>query len=348
MGAVRDLADRYLDRSLPLDPHLATMLGEPGYDDQLTDYSPDGAAARVEAARETLAELDRTPAADRPDRLCSALLRERLNTEIAAFDAGEHLRALRILNSPVSDLREVFDMAPKKTEADWANVAKRMAAVPEGYARVEAALREGMDRGLLAAPRQALACAEQAATWAGLDGADRPWFAGLAEQGPERRRAELDRAAATATDALVAFARFLREEYAAAAEGVPDAVGTDRYVLAARQYLGATLDVDDAYTYGWAELQRIEADMEAVAAGILPGASMPEVYAHLDVEGEVVEGEPTLLGWLQALMDETMDALAGTHFDLSGDIRRVEAVLAPPGSAAAAYYTPPSYDFSRP
>jgi uncharacterized protein (DUF885 family) len=129
---------------------------------------------------------------------------------------------------------------------------------------------------------------------------------------------------------------------------VPDAVGIDRYVLQARQYLGANLDVDDAYAYGWAELERIEEDMRAVAATILPGASLVEVYAHLDAEGEAIEGEQALLVWLQRLMDETMDALDGTHFDLSGDIRKVEAVLAPPGTAAAAYYTQPSDDYSRP
>ena len=129
---------------------------------------------------------------------------------------------------------------------------------------------------------------------------------------------------------------------------MPDAVGRDRYVVRAREFLGGTLDVDDAYAYGWAELERIEDDMRSVGAGILPGASMFEVYAHLDAQGETIEGEQALLAWLQGLMDETMDALDGTHFDLSGDIRKVEAVLAPPGSAAAAYYTPPSQDYSRP
>ena len=347
MTAVRALADRYLERYLPLDPFLATMLGQPGYDDRLTDFSPDGVAARAAVARDALAELAATPDDDDADRLCGALLRERLRAELEAFDAEEHLRPLRIFGSPVTGIREVFDIAPRDTDEDWANVAARMAAVPEAYAQVETALRAGMARRLLAAPRQAFACADQTATWAGLD-AEAPWFAGLAAEGPESRRAELERGAAAATEALVAFTRFLREEYAPRAEGVPDAFGADRYVVEARQHLGARLDVDDAYTYGWAELERIEDDMRAVAAGILPGASLLEVYEHLNAEGESIEGEETLLHFLQTLMTETMDALDGTHFDLSGDIRKVEAALAPPGSAAAAYYTSPSEDFSRP
>src|SRR5207248_5026507 len=128
----------------------------------------------------------------------------------------------------------------------------------------------------------------------------------------------------------------------------PDAVGTVRYVVLARKYLGAALDVEEAYAYGWAELERIEDEMRRVGAEILPGASLAELYAHLEEHGEVVEGGPALLAWLEALMGETIDALHGSHFDLSGDIRKVEPMLAPPGTAAAAYYTPPSYDFSRP
>ncbi len=348
MAPIRELADAYLDAMLPLDPYLATAVGDPTYDDQIADYSPEGVAARAELGRSTLAALDRLDAADDAERLCGALLRDRLQAELVAFEADEHLRALRIFGSPISAVREVFDLAPRETLDDWANVAKRIAAVPQAYERVEAALREGMAENLLAAPRQALACAEQTATWAGLEAGAGPWFVELAAGGPEQLRPELDAAAVAATEALVSITRFLREEYAPRAEGVPDAVGADRYVVAARQFLGATLDVEDAYAYGWTELQRIEDDMRGVAARILPGASLGEIYAHLNAEGEAIEGEQALLVWLQALMTETMDALDGTHFDLSGDIRKVQAMLAPPGTAAAAYYTPPSQDYSRP
>jgi uncharacterized protein (DUF885 family) len=48
------------------------------------------------------------------------------------------------------------------------------------------------------------------------------------------------------------------------------------------------------------------------------------------------------------MMDEAIAALDGTHFDLAEPVRRVEAMIAPPGSAAAPYYTRPAQDFSRP
>jgi uncharacterized protein (DUF885 family) len=52
--------------------------------------------------------------------------------------------------------------------------------------------------------------------------------------------------------------------------------------------------------------------------------------------------------WLQDLMDRTIAELDGTHVDLAEPVRRVEAMIAPPGSAAAPYYTRPSLDFARP
>jgi uncharacterized protein (DUF885 family) len=47
-------------------------------------------------------------------------------------------------------------------------------------------------------------------------------------------------------------------------------------------------------------------------------------------------------------MDRTIAELDGTHFDIAEPVKRVEAMIAPPGGAAAMYYTRPSEDFKRP
>ena len=62
---------------------------------------------------------------------------------------------------------------------------------------------------------------------------------------------------------------------------------------------------------------------------------------YLDEHGEVVEGVEEIRVRLQGLMDEAMANLDGTHFDLAEPIKVVEARIAPPGSAAAPYYTGP-------
>jgi len=62
-----------------------------------------------------------------------------------------------------------------------------------------------------------------------------------------------------------------------------------------------------------------------------------------------VHGEEALRDWLQELMDEAMTfLLAEAHFSIPESIRRVEAMIAPPGGAAAMYYTGPSEDLRRP
>jgi uncharacterized protein (DUF885 family) len=73
-----------------------------------------------------------------------------------------------------------------------------------------------------------------------------------------------------------------------------------------------------------------------------------EAMRWLDEHGPAVEGVEAIRERLQAMMDEAIDALDGTHFDLAEPVRRVEAMIAPPGSAAAPYYTRPAQDFSRP
>ena len=47
-------------------------------------------------------------------------------------------------------------------------------------------------------------------------------------------------------------------------------------------------------------------------------------------------------------MDRTIAELDGVHFDIPDPVKRVEAMIAEPGGAAAMYYTGPSEDFSRP
>ncbi|SFP00899.1 Uncharacterized conserved protein, DUF885 familyt [Geodermatophilus dictyosporus] len=349
----RQVADRYVDAVCDLDPIVATSLGTRPGDDRLPDPSPAGLEADAELTRRTLAELDAVLTAepalgdDPVERRCARLLRERLGAELAADEAGEGFRALSNLFSPVHSIRQVFLLMPTATDDDWAVVARRLARVPEAYRGYVQTLTEGARRGLFVAPRQVSTVVGQLGEW--LSG---PFFAGLAAAGPDALRGELD-AAARAADAAVAEVRdFLRDTYAPQAEGTPDAVGRDRYAVAARRWngsdLGAGQGLEEACAWGWAEHRRILAEQQAEARALRPGSTPKEAMAWLGEHGPAVEGVEEVRRRLQAMMDEAIEALDGTHFDLAAPVRRVEAVIAPPGSAAAPYYTRPSHDFSRP
>ena len=349
----RQVADRYVDAVCDLDPIVATSLGTRPGDDRLPDPSPAGLEAEATLTRETLAELDRVLAADPSlvddpvERSCARLLRERLGSELAAHEAGEGLRALSNLFSPVHSIRQVFSLVPAVTEEDWSVIARRMARVPTAYRGFRESLEEGARRGLLVAPRQVRTVVAQLDEW--LAG---PYFAGFVVTGPEALRDDLTRAAQAADHAVAEIRDFLRDVYAPLAEGTPDAVGRERYATAARRWtgsdLGAGRGLEEAYAWGWSEHRRILAEQRTEAEKVLPGATPMEAMRWLGTNGPAVEGVEAVRARLQKMMDDAIEAMNGTHFDLAEPVRRVEAMIAPPGSAAAPYYTRPAHDFSRP
>jgi uncharacterized protein (DUF885 family) len=347
---VDDVANAYVSERARLDPVTSAVYGVQEYEDQLTDYSPDGARERADLDRTTLALLGQVPAVSERDRRAARAMQERLKRQIELFESGEHLRNLSNIVSPLSFLGQVFDSMPRVTEQDWVNVAARLERVPWSVATARAALIAGLEAGEPAQQRVAFAMADQASTWGGANG-EVGKLAQLARtasgQGDALRR-RLESAGAAADEAFREVARFLHEEYGPRADpGV--GVGADRYLPAARFWTGDDVDVAETYEWGWAELASLWHRMSEVGSSILPGATLPEVVANVqDLPGYVVEGEDALQRWLQDLLDSSVAALDGTHFDIDPRIHRVEAMIAPPGGALAPYYTPPSEDLRKP
>ncbi|NKQ25387.1 DUF885 domain-containing protein [Streptomyces galbus] len=349
----REVADAYVDELVALDPITGTYLGVAGSARRLPDFSPEGQAALARLARDTLARLDeaeRRPGADSDvERRCARLLRERLTAELAVHDAEEGLRSVGNMSTPAHHVREVFTVTPTATDEDWAAVAERLRAVPEALAGYRASLTLGLERKLYGPPRPTATLVAQLTEWADTDGSGRGWFEDFVAGGPKALRAELDEAARGATAAVAGLRDWVREVYAPAVEDAPDTVGRERYARWSRYFNGTDLDLDEAYAYGWSEYHRLLAEMEKEAEKILPGAATPwAALAHLDEHGRHIEGVDEVRQWLQGLMDEAIEKLDGTHFELAERVRRVESRIAPPGSAAAPYYTGPSEDFSRP
>jgi uncharacterized protein (DUF885 family) len=354
MSEIYDLSDRFVDRFAALDPVSATLEGLAGHDHEMTDFSPDGYEERNQHNLATLQALtNAAPEGDR-DRVAGDVLREALDTSVELYDAGEHLRDLNVIASPVQAVRMCFDMMPTETEDDWDVIAARLALVPGGLASYQASLTEGVRQGLVAARRQAVECMRQAETWSGGENGSPPFFLTLVDRydqgGIENQvlRDTLVDRARRATEAYASLARFLADEYAPHAVE-RDAVGAERYGLLARVFNGMQLDLAEAYAWGWEELHRIERAMGEVAERILPGESLDAVIEHLETDpARAIEGVDEFRRWLQDLLDTTIAELDGVHFDIPDPVKRVEAMIAPPGGAAAMYYSGPSEDFSRP
>ena len=348
---VYSLSDDYINTVAQLDPAAATYMGIAGHDHEMTDFSPAGHDARANNDRQTLAKLNALDTSANSDRLAAGVLRESLEISGAEYDANEHLVSIRVLAGDVDAARAIFDLMPTDTAEQWSVIAERMSKVPQAFAGMRESWKLGLDRGVKAQRRQVLASSDQLATWAGRKDAPAFFeqFAESAAAVPGAPLEQLRKAAKNASLALGETADFLVNDYAPQAD-TRDGVGPERHALARRRFMGMKVEAKDAYEWGWAETQRIDAEMERVAQEILPGATLSEVRHFLDTDpSRSIQGEGALRDWLQELMDDAMSFLIdNNHFSIPDSIRTVEAMISPPGGAAAMYYTGPSEDLSRP
>ena len=174
----------------------------------------------------------------------------------------------------------------------------------------------GMDTDNVVARRQAEAVIEQTRTWA--NGFDR-----FAEP-------ECD-VPADLQDALNAGVEHARTVYLEAADWLEthylphttaeDAVGIERYRFESRRYLGTSLDLEETYHWGWDEVRRLRAEMEALAEEVQPGAGLDAVMDLL--KHDPARMAPTPEAFLQKMTELQVDAIArldGVHFDLPDEI----------------------------
>jgi uncharacterized protein (DUF885 family) len=347
MSHVDEIADQYVERAAALNPIEATYSGVPGYDDLMPDLSPDGFRARAELDRETIVALDAEAATDVDVQVARDAMLERLGLAVEFYDAGEATSDLNVISSPLQAVRQVFDLMPTEGEKAHRDLVARMAAVPETYAGLRRTLLESAKDSHVSARRQVVACAKQCAEWSGAEGTN--FYGDLVErtEAEGAMRADLDRAAEAARRATADFGAFLETELLPYAPQ-QDAVGRDRYALASRYFLGATIDLDEAYAWGLSEVRRLEAEMNRVAGLIVPGGTVDDAVAALDAEaGRRIQGKAAFRDWMQELADRTIDEMHGKHFDIPEPAHRIECMIAPTNDGGI-YYTGPSEDFSRP
>ena len=343
------IADTYVDDYCALDPVTATYLGVPGHEHRLTDYSPEGYAAREALTRKALADATAATPVDERERVAQEAFLERLGLEVEMYDAHVPQSEVSVLTGALHEMRSVFDLMDTADEAGWRNVDARLAAFPEALAGVRTTLLRSADAGYVAAQRQLHAVAEQIRYWTGQKGTGGDFFAHLVQDAEVDGGlgADLQRHAAEASDATAAFGRFLDEDLAPRGRET-DACGRERYSLGSRYFLGTAIDLEETYAWGWEELARIEDAMAEVAGQIVPGGSVDDAVAALDADpARNIHGKQDFAAWMQRLADRTVDAMAGVHFDIPEPVRRIECRIAPT-SDGGIYYTGPSEDFSRP
>jgi uncharacterized protein (DUF885 family) len=338
------LSDSYVEKSARLSPMASTYLGIADLNDQLDDFSIAGRAVEADLSRATLAELNKLEPIDEIDRVAKSVMQERLTSSLQLHDSFESHISFNVLTSPPADIRQVFEMMPKESAADFDNIAKRLLAVDKAHLSWVSTIDTLAKKGKTVAQRQIDGIAKQLESYA--DGG----YAAMAKSfDPDGKYPAIHEAAKAAARSSAETATYLRGTYMALATP-NDAVGVERYSAWARYYTGADLDLRATYEWGLADLAQITERMWRVAAKIKPDAkTLREVADYLDNAPEYkIHGKEAIIKKLLDFTQAAVTQLDGTHFDIDERMKFCDARIAPEGSASAPYYMSPSEDMSRP
>ena len=342
-----EFADRLVDELAARDPLFATNAGVPGFDDQLPDFSLAHRADDERFLGESLQALESFEPTDDVDRIAAAVIAERLSSDRALLASGEMRRTFSVIWSPLSEIRQVFELMAAATPDDAAVVAARLHAVGASLASWRGAM-ESATSDQLPPRRHVLGVAEQARTYA--DGS----FADLARRvatstGVDADESGLAAGAAAADRACGDLADWLTSA-AAPRTTLDEGCGRERYATWATYFTGAAIDLDELYQWGWAESRAIHERMLELAATMYPEATgLREAAEFLDRDpGQRIVGTEALLARLHSFVEAAVERLDGRHFDIDPRVKFCDVRIAPEGSAAAAYYISPSEDLSRP
>lgn len=347
-SAIDQVSERFLEAFVELSPTSATFLGVEGHDHRLPDYSPAGFEALIDLNRRTVAEAQAVETPTPREQVAKDALLERLGLELESYEAGVPQHQLNAIASVPAEIRQVFDLMPTATDGDWETIAIRLNQVGTTLDGFRDSLTDQAAQGRVSAARQVQDLSDRIASWTGADGDD--FFAGLAAQAPDTAiKATVEAAAASARKAYDQFGEWLKTDLAPHAPA-RDACGREVYELASRNFLGAAVDLEETYAWGWEELARIEGEMQTIAASLNDGNPGIEAVAELldNDPARKITGKEAFRDWMQQLADAAVGELSGSHFDIPEQIQRIECMIAPT-SDGSIYYTPPSEDLtSRP
>ncbi|MDO5633327.1 MAG: DUF885 domain-containing protein [Micrococcus sp.] len=344
--AIDERAERFFEDLLQLNPDWATQLGRAGRETEYPDFSPAGAEAQDALHAELLQDLEALKPLDEVDRVTLAALRERVGLHRELYATGR--TELNNIACPAQSIRATFDLMPTDTTEQWGHISGRLAHVAaalEGYTQ---SLLASRDAGHVAAQRQVKIVMEQARA----HGTDGGFFPGLVQRAAEHDAvsaaltSKIETNAAAAAEAYARFAQTLEAELLPHAPE-HDAVGREYYTLASRNFLGATVDLEETYAWGQEELARIIEAQQADAERIKHGATIEEARALLDADPQrQLRGTSALREWMQRLSDDAVEAMT-EHFEIPAPMDQLECMIAPTQEGGI-YYTGPSDDFSRP
>ena len=354
---VDDLAERFWEAILELNPTTATFYGDDRYADRLEDPSPAGRAKTRELMVRTAAEARAIPVEglSTEERITRDMLV--VVAELSIEEDDQHLHELRVVDQmggPQQLLPQLTQFQPADTPERLEAFLGRLHAYPAFMAANTDILLDGLQSGLTA-PRivaeRTIAQIERMLS-VPIESAIIPSMVQVASDAD--RETVRDAVWEHVYPADQRFLETLRGDYLRATRedpGIWSAPNGDAiYRTAIRSWTTLELDPQDVHDIGLAELESIEAERREIARAAGFGDDTAAYRAALDADAaNTPSSKAELVGRATEDIERAM-AAAPRYFGVLPkapcEVRPVEEYKEK--DAPFAYYFPPSTDGSRP
>jgi uncharacterized protein (DUF885 family) len=354
--AVDELADRFWEAILELDPVTATFYGDERFGDRLEDPSPAGRAKVRELMTQTAAEAAAIPieGLSTEERITRDMLQVIGELRVEEDDQGLHqLRVVDQMNGPQQLMPQLTQFQPVDTPERLEAFIERLRAYPAFMAANADILREGLESGLTApsiVTERTIAQIERMLAIP-IDEAIIPGSVQGASDADRERIRDIVRDEVYPADA--AFLETLRGEYRHASREEPGIWsapnGEAIYRTAIRSWTTLEMDPQLIHQIGLDEIETIEDERREIARAAGFGDDTAAYRASLDADdANTPKTKDELVQRATEDIERAM-AAAPTYFGtlpIAGcDVRPVEEYKEK--DAPFAYYYPPAADGSR-
>ena len=355
-AAVNELADRFWESILELNPTLATFYGDDRFSDRLEDPSPDGRAKTRAVMERTAAQAAAIPVdgLSTEDRITRDMLQVIAELSMEEDDQGLHqLRVVDQMQGPQQLMPQMTQFQPVDTPERLEAFIGRLHAYPAFMAANVDVLREGLGSGLTApaiVTERTIAQLERMLAISIDDAIIPGGLIGASEADRERVR-EIVRDVIYPAD--IAFLGTLRGEYRYASREEPGLWsapnGEELYRTAIRSWTTLDTDPQTIHQIGLDDLETIDEERRVIARAAGFGDDIVAYRATLlDDPANTPTSKEALVARATEDIERAM-AVAPQYFGrlpVAGcEVRPVEEYKEK--DAPFAYYYPPSGDGQR-
>jgi len=355
----------YFEERLRDSPEFATTIGRHEYDDRWSDLSKSGRNRRRAHLEQALATDEKFYASraslSDPDRLSVELLRYDLRTQLDALDIDTYLLRVGQMNGFQNSVFTVVDRMPSFTVKDCENIIARLRAVPAYVDQNIAIMNEAIARGYTQPKIVSDLVIAQLTAQLQPDAATTPLLLFLKKMPANIPQAERERLRKEATEAFESDFRsawrkaleYMQTTYATHVRpgvGISSMPGgAEAYRILIRRLTTTDAAPEEIHKIGLAEVDRIEAEMLAIARQTGFQGSVSELQLKLaDDPGQKFHSKDEMLMYCRNAAMIVEPELPGQFKHIPPLLFGIRAIPEDREQATASNAQPPSPDGSTP